>query len=98
MSKNIVKLQAKARVESAENAAKQLRDQQAAARLIGWRKHFGRLAVAYTQTLLSAGTIKLPKDQHGVRCMMEMRMGELSRESHKVIIGLLDQAEKKTSH
>jgi len=69
---------------------KQLRDQAVTTKILGrYPAHFASLSAMRVKKLISAKAIKLPRDADGVRIMLELSSGKLSRYSHNVVCNLL---------
>lgn len=73
---------------------KQLRDQAITTSILGrYPEHFAALSAMRVKKLVNAKAIKLPKDANGVRIMMELSTGKLSRYSHNIVCNLLNEIE-----
>ncbi len=69
---------------------KQLRDQAVTTKMLGrYPEHFAALSAMRVKKLIKDQAIKLPKDANGVRIMLELSTGKLSRYSHNVVCELL---------
>ena len=73
---------------------KQLRDQAVTTKISGrYPEHFASLAAMRVKKLISEKVIKLPSDADGVRIMLELSTGKLSRYSHNIVCNLLSEVE-----
>ncbi|NNJ90829.1 MAG: hypothetical protein HKP55_04055 [Gammaproteobacteria bacterium] len=73
---------------------KQLRDQAVTTKILGrYPEHFASLSAMRVKKLISGKAIKLPPDADGVRIMLELSTGKLSRYSHNIVCNLLDDVE-----
>jgi len=58
-------------------------------RNLGFKSHMSKLGAEHTKSLLARKVISLPKNADGVRCKLELTNGTFSKESLKLVVGLL---------
>ena len=59
------------------------------ARNLGFKPHMSKFGAEHTKSLLARKVIQLPKNADGVRCKLELTNGTFSKESLKLVVGLL---------
>lgn len=59
------------------------------ANMVGFKPFMAKHGANYTQSLIRRGVIQLPKDAAGVRCMLELNKGTISRGSLELVVNLL---------
>ena len=59
------------------------------ARNLGFKPHMSKFGGEYTKSLIARKVICLPANADGVRCRLELVNGGFSRDSLKMVVGLL---------
>ena len=75
--------------DTAEFMANTMRNWLITANAVGFKPFMGKHGAAYTRTLIRRGVIELPKDAAGVRCLLELNKGAISRGSLELVVNLL---------